>query len=289
MTFGMCDVVRGYDIKYNDPDKADVSSGQWCSGLWLDPLTLRGLQDLPPPDERPAFPALQCGDHSREGRRKAVADLGAVSHSCQLIEGLSQSPREFYSALEGALAKREIPDVSISRVEHPEGGGVSSGSRLYVRVIRKKLTIDICAAPFGRGFFVSSWTTTAAKGGLFGLALAAFLAVLVTYLTIQVTGFFLGIFVALILVPAAFVGLGYFIRNADLEEYVFGIPVLGRLYIRFFKPFTYYQQDTEAVFQAAVKAAVDETVQGSTSAKGIRALAEEPRTSPVASLLTPVA
>jgi len=54
-----------------------------------------------------------------------------------------------------AVETKKIPDVKFSRVEHKEGGLFSS-SREYLRVVRGDLRYEICGAPFGNGFFVSS-------------------------------------------------------------------------------------------------------------------------------------
>ncbi|MGA2258806.1 MAG: hypothetical protein ABSG53_29415, partial [Thermoguttaceae bacterium] len=67
------------------------------------------------------------------------------------------------------LHRRKLPDVRVSRVDHHEGG-ILSAKREYLRVRRKELIFDICAAPFGPGgFFVSWWL-----GELPGCLLAEF-------------------------------------------------------------------------------------------------------------------
>lgn len=78
------------------------------------------------------------------------------SHWSTLIEDLDASPLGFYEAIEEAIARWEIPDVSFSRHDWSEGGPLSP-KRTYLRVVRKDHVVDICGAPFGRGFFVSEW------------------------------------------------------------------------------------------------------------------------------------
>lgn len=86
-----------------------------------------------------------------------MAENGAVlSHWYKLTEGLEASPLEFYAAVETALQVRRLPDIRTSRVEFSEGG-ILSAKREYLRVGRKEHTFDVCAAPFGTGFFVSWW------------------------------------------------------------------------------------------------------------------------------------
>lgn len=78
------------------------------------------------------------------------------SHWSQLIEGLQASALEFYERVEAAIERRELPNAKRERVDWREGG-LLSAKREYLRVKRKKLVFDICAAPYGSGFFVSWW------------------------------------------------------------------------------------------------------------------------------------
>ena len=77
-----------------------------------------------------------------------------LSYWCQLIDGLQASPQDFYTNLEAAIARRKVPELRGTRVLLREGS-ILSANREYLRLSRKKLFFDICAAPFGTGFFVS--------------------------------------------------------------------------------------------------------------------------------------
>lgn len=79
-----------------------------------------------------------------------------ISHWYHLIEGLQESSLQFYTLLEQAISERQIPNIHLSRIDHREGGALSA-KREYLRVRRKEHVFDICAAPFGNGFFVSWW------------------------------------------------------------------------------------------------------------------------------------
>ena len=79
-----------------------------------------------------------------------------LSHWYHSIEGLQESPQKFYNNLVEAISKRKLPDIDISRIDYREGG-VFSAKRTYLRVRRKEHIFDICAAPFGSGFFFSWW------------------------------------------------------------------------------------------------------------------------------------
>lgn len=82
--------------------------------------------------------------------------ISIFSHWNHMIEGLSVSPKEFFSQLEQVLETKLIPDTKRSRTDWREGG-IMSAKREYLRVMRKRMTFDICGAPFGNGFFISWW------------------------------------------------------------------------------------------------------------------------------------
>src|ERR1043166_9032803 len=81
-----------------------------------------------------------------------------VSHWSQLVEGLKASPLAVYSGIEIGLKARSIPELTIERVDWRESG-VLSAKREYLRVAWGRLAFDVCAAPFGTGFFFSTWLT----------------------------------------------------------------------------------------------------------------------------------
>lgn len=79
-----------------------------------------------------------------------------LSHWYNLVEGLQDSTQRFYTSLEQAINSRQIEKLDLSRVDYREGG-ILSDKREYFRVRRRDHIFDICAAPFGNGFFVSWW------------------------------------------------------------------------------------------------------------------------------------
>ncbi len=94
-----------------------------------------------------------------------------ISNWHKLIEGLHVPPQEFYAAVEQAIQRRNLPDKELGRVTYAESG-IFSAKREYLRAQRKELLFDICAAPYGTGFFVSWWLAEK-QGGLLAL-IAAF-------------------------------------------------------------------------------------------------------------------
>src|SRR3954451_10826571 len=72
------------------------------------------------------------------------------------FEGFSTSSLDFYALVRDAVLRRKIPNLRLSEVEWYESG-LGSGKRIYLRVSRENLNFDICAAPFGYGYFFSWW------------------------------------------------------------------------------------------------------------------------------------
>jgi len=76
------------------------------------------------------------------------------SHWQHMFEDLQFSAQEFYSSVERIIKEREIPDVKIERVTFTEGK-LFGIRRECLRIKRNQYIFDICAAPFGKGFFIS--------------------------------------------------------------------------------------------------------------------------------------
>lgn len=88
-----------------------------------------------------------------------------ISHWYHLIEGFHFSSQDFYKQVEEAVKRRKLPEVQTGVIKASEGG-LLSASRLYLRVTRGEFIFDICAAPFGTGFFVSWWLAQQPSGCL---------------------------------------------------------------------------------------------------------------------------
>jgi hypothetical protein len=66
------------------------------------------------------------------------------------------SPQDFYKSVEANIKKYDVPGIKLSRVNYFEGSFIG-GRREYLRIRRGAFVFDICASPFGTGFFVSWW------------------------------------------------------------------------------------------------------------------------------------
>jgi hypothetical protein len=187
------------------------------------------------------------------------------------------SPLAFYQAVELALDRRQLPQIRVSRVEYREAGALSA-HREYLHIRRERLVFDVCAAPYGRGFFVSwwlaepklslpfviKWLIVAGLGGAF-----AWIGMMVDVWTAIASSSGL---LAVLLIAA------YVLRNRTvLEDFVMALPGLGGLYGFLFQPLTYFRYDTRLMFQQSVHNAVLEVVDAFTFGKGLRQLSEAER------------
>src|SRR5580692_8952823 len=77
-----------------------------------------------------------------------------LDHWIALVENFDLSSGDFYTSVETELKTRDLPGMDLSRVEFAEGG-ILSGKRTYLRMVRERLVFDVCAAPFGKTFFFS--------------------------------------------------------------------------------------------------------------------------------------
>ncbi len=222
----------------------------------------------------------------------------AFSHWSTLIGNFQASPKEFYTSVEASLEQREIPDIQTSRVVYPEGGAFSP-RREYLRVKSGDHLFDICGAPFGTGFFFSSWLTMKERrwGYLWGIVLLVVVSLATRLLypllappITSLIGFPLiimdstgqsilyGMVAALVFFGILWISaLLARIGSPWLEEAILSIPLVNLLYAWIFRPLTYYRVDTMLMFEKSVQAAVLEVIDEMTSAKGIRSLSDDER------------
>lgn len=201
-----------------------------------------------------------------------------ISHWHHLIENLNTSTASFYDAVGTGLAARCVPDTTTSHIEYNEAG-LMSAKRTYLHVARGRQVVDVCAAPFGNGFFISSWLAEtrialpvwARVGFVFLLGLAFFWS----FSTFNV-----------LLAPLVFggivVGALWLVHtNSEVtnrnEDVVLALPIVGRLYEKLFLADTYYAIDTALMFRDAVHNSVLEAIDGLTNEHGLRVLTESER------------
>ncbi len=79
-----------------------------------------------------------------------------ISHWSHFFKSFAISSDHFYTELEKTLQSHEMPHSNIVRTKHKEGG-ILSAAREYLRIKHGDIVFDVCAAPFGRNFFISWW------------------------------------------------------------------------------------------------------------------------------------
>jgi hypothetical protein len=78
------------------------------------------------------------------------------SHWSHLFDDFNYSTQAFYDEIENLIEKRKIPKITIRHVELSVNA-YSMDRRDYLRIKMDEYIFDICAAPYGTGFFVSWW------------------------------------------------------------------------------------------------------------------------------------
>ncbi len=218
-----------------------------------------------------------------------IRSEGVLSRWHALFEDFSTSTQDFYRAVEAAVARRNLPDLEVSRVLFKEAG-IASAQREYLRVSRRRVAFDICSAPYGNGHFFSWWLARIpARFGILlvlGIVVGAFLGLAVVGVVFgaimqKLGGGCGGVLVPMLLpvvgMPVVLLVLGFLVDRGLLgdEEWVLSVPYVGRLYAAFFNPNSYYRLDTAMMFRDSVRSAVNEVINGLREEKGLRALEGE--------------
>lgn len=74
----------------------------------------------------------------------------------QQFPNVSFSSQAIYDEIQNRVSDKQYPGIKMQKVLHPEGGSLSH-NREYLRIRRGRLIFDVCAAPFGKDFFISWW------------------------------------------------------------------------------------------------------------------------------------
>jgi hypothetical protein len=86
----------------------------------------------------------------------AIPITQILSHWGHLFPYFNMSSDKFYSKVEEIIKSHQMPDTKTQRTKRKEGG-MFSASREYLSIRYFDLVFDVCAAPFGKDFFVSWW------------------------------------------------------------------------------------------------------------------------------------
>jgi len=205
-----------------------------------------------------------------------------LKHWIAFADAFAFPPEEFYTAIEKELTARKIPSMEISRVEFAQGGWLS-GKRTYMRMMRERLALDACAAPFGTGYFFSCRT-------LYIPPLIRLWHLLVLFFVFNVIGGLLigplGLTFAFVAEIGLMVALAAVMRNtvalglADLDNLLLKLPVIGPIYERLFREETYYRVDTRLLYLKTIPDLIQRLAEDITGDKGVK-LADQYECAPI--------
>lgn len=211
-----------------------------------------------------------------EAKAEEIGRSKPISYWCTLFDDCVYSPRDFYALVQKNLDRRQVPDLLVDYILLHEGT-VFSKRRLYHQMRRERIMAEICAAPFGSGFFVSSRMFDRRKHAYYWDYIFVFLTF--ALLTIPVAARY-GPVVATVVFGIVFttiwslMRLGTDVSFAWLDDKLCSVPWFGPIYETWFHPHTYYRQDQHSMYREAVNRSVKEAVGELTAQKGLRPLTE---------------
>lgn len=177
-----------------------------------------------------------------------------------VFEECEFSTSEFYASIEKELEARQMPGLTIERIEHNEGG-LLSAKRQYLRLRRERLVFDVCLAPFGTYWFYSH------RYSLIPFTLRLWELLLILLLFAGVEGFYVSLFGLMfgsLLFGSSLLAMGLLMRNLlvmglnDLDAALLQIPVLGAIYEVFFRKETYQRVDTRNAYISIINSILQE-------------------------------
>jgi hypothetical protein len=186
------------------------------------------------------------------------------------------SAQQIYEGIIEAVAALKLPGVTC-RPQIIHEGGPFSPFRAYLRIRREFSEFLVCAAPAGTSFFVTvrkidrfrhvKWWHYLIVLYLLSVAVSAFW---------YAFGFTGGLVASALLVSLVWSLLRYASHMASswLGERVPEIPVFGGLYLRWFRPDTFFRQDLHSAFLTLVDRAIRDVLAGLEPAPAVRPATE---------------
>jgi len=221
-----------------------------------------------------ANPAIaKAGDFAM--RRLNAQSAEVFTHWGTVLPGIHFSAQELYAKVENEIQERQWPGVEFLRAVHSEAG-LLSHKREYLRVIRQRQVFDLCAANFGKDYFVTL-REAEIRAQLTLATLLIFLVALFMIITLFVSAFgsFFGLLNFGVLLVVGLLLLMNVLRMGltRLDGLLMRTPVIGPIYETWFRrSTTYFQHDTRVVFLKLMDDLVKARVDEETSAKGVTLL-----------------
>jgi hypothetical protein len=182
-----------------------------------------------------------------------------------------------YEALAAAVQRLAVPGVKLTTRPLPEAGPLGA-DRLYLSVRREFSEFLVCVAPVGVSTFVSvrsvdrfphvRWLHYLVAFGVFAGLGGALLVALTLLQAI----------VGLLLVVTFLWSVARYAKTSDgwFAEQLPELPVFGPLYLRWFRPDTFYRQDLHQAFTGLVRRAVQGVLAGLDDTQPMRPVGGQP-------------
>lgn len=214
------------------------------------------------------------GTQHAEAKAEEIGRSKPISYWCTLFDNCEYSPQAFYALVQQNIERRQVPDLLVNCLLLHEGT-MFSKRRLYHQMRRERIVVEICAAPFGSGFFISSRLFDRRKRAFYYDYFFAFLTlILLSMPVLQRYGPIVGtvVFGTVFTLIWSIMRLATDISFAWLDDKICSVPWFGPIYESWFHPDTYFRQDQQSMYREAVNRSVQEAVAELTTEKGIRPL-----------------
>ncbi len=217
-------------------------------------------------------------------RRTPKFPSQVISHWYALAPGVHFSASDFYESVLDEIAARKMPQLKTSRVEYHEGG-ILSDRRIYLRLTRERFAFDVCAAPFGDGYFFSLRFVEVPRAGWL-LLISFFVLAGLVWLAASLLPADAYWWVVLVLLISLLVR--WLVKAArrkseaptasvptrkpimpDFDSFFLGLPVFGDWYEKARKN-TYYRHDSRLLYHGIISEIVKTKVDEFTAAKGVK-------------------
>jgi len=193
-----------------------------------------------------------------------------LKYTPELFPNVSYSSQDFYALVLNAVALREVPGLDAQYVMMSQGGPATA-QRLYLRLRRERLFIEICAMQFGTGFFVSERAfERRLRGPVMRMLAGLLLLAVISGAVVSWLGWLYGIltFTGLIALCLSLMRLAAWNAADAFDRVLSDLPVIGPVYEWLFHPETYFREDTNMAYREAVHDAVNEAKEQIKAQKG---------------------
>lgn len=185
-------------------------------------------------------------------------------HLRNIYPGIQFSAQLIYQGIIDEVDRLAIPEVRYGREILYESGPFSA-YRAYLRIWREFSDYFVCAAPVGSGYFVSVRKIDRFPHVKWFHYLPVVMLLFLIFLLGAAWNGLLGGFVAVALVVSFGWSLCRYAAHATrnwLSEHLPQIPIVAPLYMRWFRPDSFYRQDVHAAFLSLVDGAIKKVVEG---------------------------